>query len=66
MLFEVGHLTRFTYDHPVLLEPLTVRLRPRCDVFQRLVSFELTVETRTFEANVAPPSLERDKYVSVM
>ena len=44
MLFEVGHLTRFTYDHPVLLEPLTVRLRPRCDVFQRLVSFELTVE----------------------
>ncbi|HMC08623.1 MAG TPA: transglutaminase family protein [Actinomycetota bacterium] len=44
MLFEVGHLTRFTYDHPVLLEPLTVRLRPRCDVFQRLISFDLTVE----------------------
>src|SRR2546421_4388684 len=44
MLFEVGHLTRFTYDHPVLLEPLTIRLRPRCDVFQRLISFDLTVE----------------------
>jgi transglutaminase-like putative cysteine protease len=44
VLFEVGHLTRFTYDHPVLLEPLTIRLRPRCDVFQRLVSFDLTVE----------------------
>src|SRR2546427_8738840 len=44
MLFEVGHLTRSTCDHPVLLEPLTIRLRPRCDIFQRLISFDLTVE----------------------
>src|ERR1700760_3540180 len=44
MLFEIAHLTRFTYDRPVLLEPLTVRLRPRSDIFQRLISFDLTVE----------------------
>ncbi|GAC1362216.1 MAG: transglutaminase family protein [Actinomycetota bacterium] len=44
MLFEVGHLTRFCYDRPVMLEPLIVRLRPRSDLFQRLISFEMSVD----------------------
>jgi len=44
MRFEVAHLTRYTYDRPVLLEPLIVRLRPRSDIFQRLVAFDLAVE----------------------
>ena len=44
MRFEVSHLTRYTYERPVLLEPLIVRLRPRSDVFQRLVSFDLSVD----------------------
>jgi len=44
VLFEVAHLTRYNYDRPVLLEPLFIRLRPRCDLFQRLISFELAVE----------------------
>jgi transglutaminase-like putative cysteine protease len=44
MRFEVTHLTRYTYDKPVLLEPLLVRLRPRSDIFQRLVAFDLTVD----------------------
>ncbi|MGH2717359.1 MAG: transglutaminase family protein [Actinomycetota bacterium] len=47
MLFEISHLTRFVYDAPVILEPLTVRLRPRSDLFQRLISFDLA-------ANPAP------------
>jgi transglutaminase-like putative cysteine protease len=44
MRFEVAHLTRYTYDRPVLLEPLIVRLRPRSDIFQRLVAFDLAVD----------------------
>ena len=44
MRFEVTHLTRYIYERPVLLEPLTVRLRPRSDIFQRLVSFDLAVD----------------------
>lgn len=46
MLFEVWHLTRFTYDRSVVLEPMAVRLRPRSDLFQRLVSFEMEVDPR--------------------
>jgi transglutaminase-like putative cysteine protease len=42
--FEVAHLTRYTYERPVLLEPLIVRLRPRSDIFQRLVAFDLAVD----------------------
>ena len=44
MRFEVSHLTRYSYERPVLLEPLIVRLRPRSDIFQRLVSFDLAVD----------------------
>ena len=44
MRFEVTHLTRYTYERPVLLEPLLVRLRPRSDIFQRLVAFDLTID----------------------
>src|ERR1700716_650921 len=44
MRFEVPHLTRYPYERPVLLEPLIVRLRPRSDIFQRLVAFDLAVD----------------------
>jgi transglutaminase-like putative cysteine protease len=44
MRFEVTHLTRYSYDRPVLIEPLVVRLRPRSDIFQRLVAFDLVVD----------------------
>lgn len=44
MLFEVEHTTRFTYSGPVFLEPLTVRLRPRCDLYQRPLRFQMRVE----------------------
>jgi transglutaminase-like putative cysteine protease len=46
LLFEVWHLTRFTYDRSVSLEPMAVRLRPRTDLFQRLISFEMEVDPR--------------------
>ena len=43
MLFEIKHVTKFSYADPVFLEPHTVRLRPRCDVWQDLLKYELSV-----------------------
>ena len=44
MLFEINHKTEFFYNRPVFLEPHTVRLRPRCDVWQNLLAHEIHVE----------------------
>ena len=44
MLFDVTHITEFSYSQPVFLEPHSVRLRPRCDSWQRLLGFDMRVE----------------------
>lgn len=44
MLFEVTHTTEFSYSQPVFLEPLTVRLRPRSDSWQRLLQFDMNAD----------------------
>ena len=44
MLFEITHITEFSYSQPVFLEPLIVRLRPRCDGSQGLIYFGMHVE----------------------
>lgn len=41
MLFEIKHETNYDYGQDVFLEPQTVRLTPRTDAHQRLVSFSL-------------------------
>ncbi len=41
MRFVIHHLTRYTYSRAVFLEPHLVRLRPRCDAFQKLLQYEL-------------------------
>ncbi|MBI2826532.1 MAG: transglutaminase family protein [Planctomycetia bacterium] len=43
MFFHVKHVTRYDYSSPVYCEPLTVRLRPRDDAAQRLLSYHLGV-----------------------
>jgi transglutaminase-like putative cysteine protease len=43
MLFEIIHRTRYNYSVPVFLEPLTLRLRPRCDATQTLRSYRVDV-----------------------
>jgi transglutaminase-like putative cysteine protease len=43
MLFEITHKTTFTYEPAVFLEPITVRLRPRCDCTQELLQHALTL-----------------------
>jgi len=44
MRFEISHSIAYSYDRAVFLEPLTVRLRPRCDSTQRLEHYSLNVE----------------------
>jgi transglutaminase-like putative cysteine protease len=46
MVFEVTHITTYTYSRPVFLEPHHVRLRPRCDAAQRLSRFDISVIPR--------------------
>jgi transglutaminase-like putative cysteine protease len=41
--FQIRHLTRYVYSRPVLLEPHTIRLRPRCDATQKVLRFEIEV-----------------------
>ncbi|MGH2829404.1 MAG: transglutaminase N-terminal domain-containing protein, partial [Actinomycetota bacterium] len=44
MRWTIRHSTRFTYARPVALAPTTVRLRPRDDGTQRVVSYRLDVD----------------------
>jgi transglutaminase-like putative cysteine protease len=44
MLFHIKHTTRYSYSRMVFCEPFTVRLRPREDVFQRLIRYQLSLE----------------------
>ncbi len=43
MKFRIRHSTTYTYSHPVFLEPHLIRLCPRSDPRQRLLSFEFTI-----------------------
>ncbi|NNF45779.1 MAG: transglutaminase family protein [Desulfobulbaceae bacterium] len=43
MKFKIRHSTTYTYDRPVFLEPHLIRLCPRSDPRQRLLSFDFTV-----------------------
>lgn len=44
MFFHITHTTRFRYDAPVFLEPVILRLRPRCDCTQRLIAYTSDIE----------------------
>ncbi len=44
MRFEVSHTTEYEYSRAVVLDPMTIRLRPREDIHQRLVRFDLSIE----------------------
>jgi len=43
MRLVATHTTRFRYSAPVYSEPHVIRLRPRCDSFQRLLRYRLKV-----------------------
>lgn len=44
MRIDIRHRTEYQFDAPVFLEPHVVRLRPRGDASQRLLSYELTID----------------------
>lgn len=44
MRFEISHNIRYTYTAPVFIEPMTIRLRPRCNAQQHVEYYELQVE----------------------
>jgi transglutaminase-like putative cysteine protease len=44
VLYNISHTTTYTYSQPVFLKPHFLRLRPRCDSWQKLHSFSLLVE----------------------
>jgi transglutaminase-like putative cysteine protease len=41
--FGIDHLTRYRFSRPIFLEPHVLRLTPRCDTWQRLETFELSI-----------------------
>ena len=43
MHFQISHRMNYTYSQPVFIEPLAVRLRPRCNSMQRVEHFSLDV-----------------------
>ncbi|WP_416673878.1 transglutaminase family protein [Egbenema bharatensis] len=43
-IYYVEHSITYTYDRPVELAPHTIRLRPRCDITQKLHAFTLAIE----------------------
>ncbi len=44
MRYDFVHSIRYSYSKPVFLEPQTLRLRPRCDSWQKLLAFTLRVD----------------------
>lgn len=44
MQYFICHKTIYTYHRPVLLTPHLLRLRPRCDGWQKLLDFSVVVE----------------------
>lgn len=46
MLFEVTHVTTYSYSQPVFLEPHTLRFHPRSDGQQQVNQFKLSVDPK--------------------
>jgi transglutaminase-like putative cysteine protease len=43
VIFKIRHRTIYRFSREVFLEPHTIRLRPRCDPFQKLHDFRMSV-----------------------
>ena len=43
MIYNITHLTHYTYSQPVALDPHLIQLRPRSDAFQTVQEFSLEV-----------------------
>lgn len=61
MQYKIEHITRYTYSKEVFLEPHVVRLRPRSDSHQKLLSFHIDVKPtptgKTFITDIGGDSI---------
>ena len=44
MRLAIAHRTEYRYSQPVFLEPISLRLRPRCDVSQTLHTYNIEID----------------------
>jgi len=44
MIIKIRHTTRYKYTESVFLDPQTIRLRPKSDGSQRLISFDIDID----------------------
>jgi transglutaminase-like putative cysteine protease len=44
MILKIVHKIAYQYSRPVFLEPAAIRLKPRSDSFQQLLSYQLSVD----------------------
>ena len=44
MIFQISHQIHFKYDEAVVIEPLTIRLRPRSDGAQRVINWDCKLQ----------------------
>ncbi len=43
MKYKITHTTTYTYSKEVFFEPFTLRLKPKCNCFQKLEEFKLSI-----------------------
>ncbi|KLU06381.1 transglutaminase [Rhodopirellula islandica] len=51
MIFQVSHRIHFRYDQPVVIQPLTIRLRPRSDGAQRVLYWNCQLSPEPSSSN---------------
>lgn len=51
--YQIAHTTTYHYSQPVHLNTHTVRLRPRCDLAQKLLDFQFKVEPEPIQVTEA-------------
>jgi transglutaminase-like putative cysteine protease len=51
MRYQITHVTQYNYEKPVCLSPHTIRLRPRSDIHQQLIDFDMKINHQPRQIN---------------
>ena len=51
MIFQISHQIRFKYEEAVTIQPLTIRLRPRSDGAQQVLSWDCELNPSPITSN---------------
>lgn len=63
MYFLISHTLFYQYDHPVKLNPFTIRLRPRHDCTQELLKFHYHVQP---DPSLITQNIDHDSHSSIV